>query len=186
MNTRETTVAAIGETMIVLQKIERFLAAVLMHMATPAEAGAKLEKALIRDKETLGRLLVHFGERVELPENFAAEFDALLRDRNTFVHNLFMEPWFDLNTPDGLARLDEFMRGLRNGARTATKVMMASLTAKETDAKRAPEAQAYIERVFRRIEETAHPDVQSRVTDQYIDKVREDAQANFTVGRREA
>ncbi len=186
MNTRESTVTAIGETMIVLQKVERFLAAVLMHMAPPADAGAKLEKALLRDKQTLGRLLAHFGDRLNLPKNFAAELDALLRDRNIFIHNLFMQPWFDLNSPDGRARLDDFMREVRNRARTATKVMMASLTVNETDASRSPEAQAYIEQVFRRIEETAHPDVQARVTDEYIDKVREDAQTNFAVGRRPA
>lgn len=184
MNTYESTVAAIGETMLILQKVERFLAAVLMHIATPADAGAGLEKALLRDKETLGKLLEHFRTRVELPENFATELDALLRDRNTFVHNLFMEQWFDLNTIDGRAKLDEFMRGLRSGARTATKVMMSSLSAKEKDADRTPEAQAYIERVFRRIEDTAHPDVQYRVTDEYIAKVREDVQVNFAIGRK--
>lgn len=186
MNKRESTVAAIGETMIVLQKVERFLAAVLMHMAAPADAGAKLEKALLRDKETLGRLLAHFAERLDLPANFSAELDALLRDRNIFVHHLFMEPWFDLHTSEGRAKLDDFMRGIQNGARTAAKVMMAVLTAEEKDGGRSPEAQAYIDRVVRRIQETAHPDVQSRVTDEHIEKVREDAQANFSVRRRSA
>ena len=77
----------VGETMLVLQKVERFLAAVLMHMATPAEVDGKLAKALLRDKETLGRLLDHFGQRTELPPDFALVFESLLRDRNVFVHN---------------------------------------------------------------------------------------------------
>lgn len=185
MSTREQAVAAIGETLIVLQKVERFLAAVLMHMADPAEAGRRLEKALLRDKETLGRLLAHFGDRVELPPNFAEEFDELLRDRNTFIHDLFMESWFDLNIPNGRAKLDDFLRRIRNRAGIATRVMMASLTDEQTHARRSPASQAYIERIFRRIEATAHPDVQARVNEEYISKVREDAQSSFAVSRKQ-
>jgi hypothetical protein len=186
MTNRASTLTMLGETMLVLQKVERFLAAVLMHMATPAEADGKLAKALLRDKETLGRLLNHFGERTDLPSDFALVFESLLRDRNVFVHSLFMQPWFDLNTPEGCTRLEDFMRALRTGAKIATKVMMAALTPKETDAPRSSETQSYIDSVFLRIEETAHPDVRARVSDQYIDRVREDSIDNFSVKRRDA
>lgn len=186
MTTREATLVDLGETLIVLQKVERFLAAVLMHMAAPAEVDGKLEKVLLRDKNTLGQLLTYFGSRVELPSNFETELDALLEDRNIFVHNLFMQSWFDLNTPEGCIKLTEFMRALRSGARTATKVMMASLKPEESDSSRLPEAQAYINRVFARVEETAHPEVRARVNDQYIEGVRQDALSNFSVGRRNA
>ena len=186
MKTRESTVAAIGETLIILQKVERFLAAVLMQMASSATDGTNLEKVLLRDKETLGNLLNYFKKRLDIPADFAGVLEALLQDRNVFVHSLFMQHWFDLNTSEGCARLEEFMQGIRNGARIATKVMMASLTPKETDAPRSPEVQAYIEHIFLRIDGTAHPNARARVTDQYIDKVREDALTNFTIGLREA
>ena len=100
MTHRAAALVAVGETMLVLQKVERFLAIVLMNMATPAEADGKLAKALLRDKETMGRLLEHFSARTELPEDFARVLESLLRDRNVFVHNLFMQPWFDLNTQE--------------------------------------------------------------------------------------
>ncbi len=186
MATRESAVLDLGETLLILQKVERFLAAVLMHMASAAAIDDKLEKALLRDKETLGQLLKYFGSRVELPPNFATQFDSLLRDRNVFVHALFMQPWFDLNTQEGCARISEYTRTIRSYAKTATKVMMASLTPTETDANRSPEVRAYIDRVFARIEETAHPDVQASVNDQYIEKVSQDALSNFSVGRKDA
>ena len=186
MTDRASTLEMIGETMLILQKVERFLAAVLMHMATPGEVDGKLAMALLRDKETLGRLLAHFGERAHLPADFGTAFDSLLRDRNVFVHNLFMQSWFDLDTPGGRATLEEFMRGLRSGARVATKVMMASLTSNELEVARSDRAQSYIESIFRRIDATAHPDVRSCVSDEYVESVREDAQANFHVKRRDA
>lgn len=186
MSPRESTILELGETLLILQKVERFLAAVLMHMASPAAIDDKLEKALLRDKETLGQLLKYFGSRVELPPDFATQFEALLRDRNIFVHALFMQPWFDLNTQEGCTRLSEYTKTIRSYARTVTKVMMASLTSTEAGANRSPEVQAYIDRVFARIEKTAHPDVQASVTDQYIEEVRQDALSNFRVGRRDA
>jgi hypothetical protein len=185
MTTREATITELGETLLILQKVERFLAAVLMHMASPTKTDKELEKVL-RHKETLGRLLRYFSHRVNLPPDFVVEFEALLRDRNVFIHTLFMQPWFDLNTPEGCAILSEYMRTLRSHALTATKVMMASLTPKEADANRSPEVQAYIDRVFARMEQTAHPNVVARVTDQYIENVRQDALLRFSVGRRDA
>lgn len=186
MTERDATLRMVGETMLALQKVEQFLAAVLMYMATPAETNGKLAKALLRDKNTLGQLLDHFGARTELPPDFASVFETLLQDRNVFIHNLFMQPWFDLNTPEGCVRLEDFMRTLRSRALIAVKVMMASLRPKETDAPRSSESQSYIDSVFQRIDETAHTEVKARLSDQYIDKVREDTIASFSVKRREA
>jgi hypothetical protein len=185
MTDRTATLVSIGETVLVLQKLEHFLAAVLMHMATPGEADGKLAKALLRDKETLGRLLAHFGDRAELPPEFGSTFESLLRDRNIFVYSLFMQSWFDLDTLEGRGRLEEFMRHLRSRARVATKVMMASLEPRETDVIRSTETQAYIDQVFARINTTAHPDIRARMSDDYIKAVRDDAHENFSVRRRD-
>jgi hypothetical protein len=74
MSDRDATVLMIGETLLVLQKFGRFLAAVLMTTVTPADVDAKLRMALLRDKETLGRLMSYFAVRTELPDRFAETF----------------------------------------------------------------------------------------------------------------
>lgn len=177
---REFTVTQIGETLLILQKVDRFLAAILMNMASANEADQKLEKILLRDKETLGQLMAHFKNRVTLPATFAADFEALLEDRNIFVHNLFMQPWFDLNTAGGCERIGQFILGISKNARTALKVMMASQQSEAVDPNCSIKAQAYIHDVLLRVEETAHPDVLASTTAQSIEDLRQDVLANFS------
>jgi hypothetical protein len=186
MSGRSKTVLLIGETLLVLQKLERFLAAILMNMATPSEPDGKLSKALLQDKETLGRLIKHFSERNELPQNFATTFEQLLKDRNVFVHALFMQPWFDLNTDDGLARVNEFMRNIRAASKIAIQVMMGSLTPQDTDAERSEETQRYIDNILKRMNDTALPDFGGLSPDEYVAKVQSNAKAAFAVKRRDA
>ena len=186
MSHRAATLVLVWETMLVLQKVERFLAIVLMNMATPAEPDGKLEKALLRDKQTMGQLMKHFADRTELPEHFALTFESLLQDRNVFVHNLFMQPWFDLNSEDGCLRLEGFMRNLRGSAKVAMNVMMASLIPKDTDAPRSEDAQQYVNNVLTRINQTLHPDVKALAASDYAERTSTNARANFSVKRREA
>ena len=132
----------------------------------------------------MDRLLEHFSARTELPDDFALVLESLLRNRNVFVHNLFMQPWFDLNSQDGCAQLDQFVRSLRASAKIAMKVMMTSLPPKDTDAARSEAAQRYIDNVLLRINETVHPDVEAFGVGDYVDQVAADARANFSVKRR--
>lgn len=88
---RDATVQAIGETLLILQRFEKILVAVLLTSVAPTEVDLELQKILLRDKETLGRLLEYFSQRHELPSNFAESFDSPLQRRNIFIHNLIME-----------------------------------------------------------------------------------------------
>jgi hypothetical protein len=121
---RDKTVLVIGETMLVLQKVEHFLLAVLLGMVTPSEADQKLQKVLLRDKETLGHLLKHFADRTTLPMHFAETFRDLLERRNLFIHNLVMAPWFDLKTEKGCDVLEDYMQEVRTAAKTVLHVSL--------------------------------------------------------------
>jgi hypothetical protein len=138
-----------------------------MDMVTVSEADQKLKKVLLRDKETLGRLIRHFAERTTLPENFSEIFDSLLEQRNLFVHNLFMAPWFDLKTPKGCARLQEYMRNIRSATRVALHVMIA--TAQERPANfQASEVKERIDLIVDRIEKVVEPYFGDLTEEQYV------------------
>lgn len=170
----------IGETLLILQRVEQFVVAALLGMVSPIEADAKLEATLLRDKETLGSLLRRLGERVELPEHFAVTFERLLERRNVFVHKLFMAPWFDLRTEDGLSRVEEFMRGIRADAKVALHVLIAANVASRGRSI-SPEADAGIATILERIEATVEPYFGGLSPEQYIAKVVDNALGQFAV-----
>jgi hypothetical protein len=186
MSDRDATVLMIGETLLVLQKFERFLAAVLMTMMTPADVDAKLGMALLRDKETLGRLMSYFAVRTELPDRFAETFDVLLERRNVFIHSLFMQPWFNLKTSEGRARLDTYLTGIRGAARTALHIMIGALDGGRPAELRTKESQGYIDKIVLRIRETGEPNFGGLTEEQYTAKVIADAHETVTGKPRDA
>jgi hypothetical protein len=186
MSNREKTVLMIGETLLILQKIERFIAMALMNMVSSTNPDEKLAKALHRDRETLGRLISYFAERTELPVHFAEVFETLLKDRNIFVHDLFMQPWFDLSTESGCAEVNEFMRRIRTSAKVVIKVLMGALTPQHTDAIRPERDKKYIDQILHRVNATALPDFGGRSEGEYIESVSADVKVRFSVKRRDA
>ncbi|WP_332813875.1 hypothetical protein [Ramlibacter sp.] len=181
---RDSTVLMIGETLLILQRFEQFVVAALLGMVSPGEADAKLEATLLRDKETLGGLIRRLGERVELPDHFAETFDRLLERRNFFVHKLFMAPWFDLRTPEGLSQVDDFMRGIRSDAKVALHVLIAANLASRAH-RISPEADARIAAILERIEATVDPYFGGLSPDQYVAKVVNNALDQFAVRPKE-
>ncbi|WP_116807337.1 hypothetical protein [Steroidobacter cummioxidans] len=182
--TRESTVLMIGETLLILQKFEHYLSAVLLSIVTPSEADQRLQKALLRDKETLGRLLRHFAERVDLPEHFDQTLDDLLERRNVFVHNLVMAPWFDLKSERGCVTLDEYMREIRSAAKIALHVMIA-VSVKRPAVGLSDEVQERIDRILSRIRNTAEPYFGELTEAQYVEKVVTNAIQNYSCNPRE-
>ncbi|WP_156924407.1 hypothetical protein [Derxia gummosa] len=178
-STRDFTVLMIGETVLVLQKFEHYLAAVLLSMVTASEADQKLQKVLLRDKETLGRLMKHFAERTELPEHFSDTFDELLEKRNLFVHNLFMAPWFDIKTPDGCSRLQEYMKEIRVAAKVAFHVMIAVSLGRPA-VPQSKEVEQRIAHILDRIQATAEPYFGELTEEQYVAKVVQNAVETFS------
>lgn len=182
---RESSVLMIGEMLLILQRFEQFVVAALLGMVSPSEADAKLEATLLRDKETLGALIRRLGERVELPDHFAETFDRLLERRNIFVHKLFMAPWFDLRTQEGLLQLHDFMRSMRADAKVALHVLLAAVLASRKQ-NISPEANARIATILERIEATAEPDFGGLSPEQYIAKVVNNAISQYAVRLKEA
>jgi len=173
----------IGETLLVLQRFERFLVAVLMMMSTPEHADRQLRSALLRDKATLGGLIAFFAERVELPEHFASTFDGLLKRRNILVHSLFMETWFDLSSAQGQGRLDSFLAEIRSAAKLAVHVMLSAISACTLRSEEL-EVRNYVDRITSRIRQTAEPDFGGLTEDQYTAKVLKNARDQFSVEPR--
>lgn len=186
MNDREDVVLMIGETLLIVQKVERFLAMALLAMVSTANPDENLQKALRRDKETLGRLIRCFSERTELPEHSSDAFDQLLKDQNVFVHDLFMQSWFDLSSSDGCAKAHAFLRGIRASAKVVIKVLMGALKPQDADAARNEQDQRYIDHIVHRVSATALPDFGGLTEDEYIKKIDADVRNNFVVKRRNA
>lgn len=181
---RESTVLMIGETLLILQRFEQLVVAALLGMVSPGETDAKLEATLLRDKETLGSLIRHLGDRVELPNHFAETFDRLLERRNFFVHKLFMAPWFNLRTLEGLSPVDDFMRGIRSDAKVALHVLIAANLASRAQ-RFSPEADARIAAILERIEATVDPYFGGLSPEQYVAKVVNNALGKFAVRPKE-
>lgn len=182
---RDFTVLMIGETLLVLQKFEHYLGAVLLSMVTASEADQQLQKVLLRDKETLGRLLGHFAERTALPDAFAQTLDGLLEMRNLFVHNLFMAPWFDIKTTEGCDRLLEYMKEIRSAAKVAFHVMIAT-TLERPASPQTKEVEQRIAHVLDRIQRTVEPDFGELTEDQYVAKVVKNAVETYGTKPSEA
>jgi|GEM_PF-1580722 len=183
-NSHESAVLMIGETLLILQRFEQLVVAALLGMVSPTEADAKLEATLLRDKGTLGSLIGHLGKRVELPKHFADTFERLLERRNVFVHKLFMAPWFNLRTEDGLYQLDEFMRGIRADAKVALHVLIAANLASRSQ-NISPAADARIAAILERIEATVEPYFGGLSPEQYVAKVVNNALGQFAVRPKE-
>lgn len=164
----------IGETLLILQKFEHFLGAVLLSMVTASEADQKLQKVLLRDKETLGRLIKHFAERTTLPDAFAQTLDGLLERGNLFIHNLFMAPWFDIKTKEGCDRLLEYMKEIRSAAKIAFHVMIAT-TMERSAVPQTEEVEQRIAHVLDRIQKTVEPYFGELTEHQYVAKVVKNA-----------
>jgi hypothetical protein len=181
---RESALLMVGETLLILQRFEQFVVAALLGMVSPTEADAKLEATLLRDKQTLGSLIRHLAERVELPDHFAETFDRLLERRNVFVHKLFMAPWFNLRTQEGLSQVDDFMRAMRADAKVALHVLIAASLASRAQ-RISPEADARIAAILERIVATAEPYFGGLSEEQYVAKVVNNALDQFAVRPKE-
>jgi hypothetical protein len=181
---RESAVLMIGETLLILQRFEQFVVAALLGMVSPTEADAKLEATLLRDKTTLGSLIRRLGERVELPDHFAETIDRLLERRNFFVHKLFMAPWFNLRTHEGLSQLDNYMRGIREHAKVALHVLISANLASRAQ-RISPEADERIAAILERIEATVEPYFDGLSPEQYVARVVNNALDQYAVRPKE-
>jgi len=177
MKTREDAIQKIGETLLIIQKVERFLAAILVTMAGDAER--QLQRLLLKDKQTLGRLIQYLNKVASVPPDAQAALRRFLDYRNTFVHNLMMQSWFDLDSKSGRKKVDRFTRALLGDARIVLMFALATLQKIRSQSTLNREQGDYIDRITSRIIDTAYPDFGGLTETEYVDKVLAEARACF-------
>ncbi|PRG53434.1 hypothetical protein [Burkholderia gladioli] len=160
----------IGETLVSLQAFEQLLVAFLLSTVSESEADQKLEQLLLRNKETLGRLLKELSTRTTLPEHFAPDFDSLLEMRNVFIHRLLLEPRFSLNSSEGRVALDAFMKNIRAKLKLAIYVLLGAML-QTPSTEMSLRAAARFGHIIRRIDVTSTRDFGGLSEDAYIDEV---------------
>lgn len=178
-SSRESAVLMIGETLLLFQKFERLLVAVLLGMVSENEADEYLQKILLRDKQTLGKLLKVFAKRMALPQRFGETLHCLLEQRNLFVHTLLEQPWFDIKTPVGCSNLHVFLSEIRSNMRIALHVLVCSIAMTPSIGESLPTQRRMME-ILDRLFATAEPDFGDLTKQQYIEKVVKQA---FETGR---
>ncbi len=76
-------------------------------------------------KKTLGQLHRALRERVELHPGFETYFGQFVEDRNRFAHRLFLEPGFNVNKPEDIPRIRQFVDALTDQTMTLLTVFHA-------------------------------------------------------------
>ena len=124
--------AKIGRLLALLQHVERaidvYLAWALPDQPITIEQIASLKKSKQKQtleqivasfkkpnqkKQTLGKLFKTFRKRSPaFDKSLNPLFPTFVEDRNRFVHRLFTEPGYDINNPEDLSRIREFVHSL--------------------------------------------------------------------------
>ena len=164
-----------------LQKLEALLRACLILALHESESDESFRRLLRRDRETMGRLLRHMTDRVDLPQDFADTFDRLLEKRNLFVHKLFLQNWFDLKTRNGLNLVDAFTSELLAHGSIAVRVFIGYAIAKtEEGIPEIPECEKMVfDQIILRIFSQAIPDFGGKSPDNYLNEFIETVQNDY-------
>jgi hypothetical protein len=167
------TTARIGETLIILQKIEALLHACLIIALNDSKSDENLRKLLRRDRETLGKLLQHMKDRIELPQNFSTILDELLEKRNLFIHKLFLQNWFDLTTQVGYSRINGFINEILEHGKIAVYIFIGYIQTKidSDDSVLLNKEEDTFDEIIDRIFSTTHPDFDGKNFDEYLEGV---------------
>ena len=78
-------------------------------------------------KRTLGQLHRALRERVQLGAEFEAFFTRFVDDRNRFSHRLFLEDGFNVNKPEDIPRIRQFVDALTHNTMTILAIFHAFL-----------------------------------------------------------
>lgn len=88
----------------------------------PKDANARLRELFAADsnhpKRTLGQLIAELRKRAEIVDDFDDLFADFVNKRNRFIHKLFTEDQYQLQSDVGAARAIEFMLPLQELAVT--------------------------------------------------------------------
>lgn len=76
-------------------------------------------------KRTLGQLHRALRQRVALDPEFETYFGQFVEDRNRFAHRLFLEPGYDINKPEDVPQIRQFVDDLTHRTMTIIGVFHA-------------------------------------------------------------
>ncbi|MAO65318.1 MAG: hypothetical protein CL666_09995 [Balneola sp.] len=177
----KTIKAKIGETLLLLQKIEALLRASLYGVGNTKDT--KLAKLLDRDHQTMGMLINGMKRQVELPEDFATTLDHLLRDRNILVHELFLQNWFDLKSESGLKQTNLFLNQIIENASVVLRIVIAFVLSIEennsTINSLSEKKRKIYDHIINRINVTSEPDFGEKTPDEYFDAFSDQVRKKF-------
>jgi hypothetical protein len=122
---RKDVWARIGLLLALLQQTELAIKASLKWVFTTDPFGEEHMDNLLDQlanlkeferKRTLGQLQSALRGRVDTGPDFDAFFTQFVEDRNRFIHRLFTEPGFNVNDPEDVGRIREFVDSLTERA----------------------------------------------------------------------
>lgn len=164
----------IGETMIIMQKLEALVKLCLLVIHGQRNLDAAVQRVLALERKTLGNLIAAIKERVVIPIEEYEILLEVLKKRNLFVHELFMQPFFDVHTADGLNQVDDFCHELLKQSRRAIVTLLAFSSNRETLVHLNDKDAGLFDKIMSRIVETARPDFGNLTIEQYINKIQEE------------
>lgn len=106
------TLYTVGETLLHIQTLE-FVLSRCLTCVFPPEARMSADAIYALDAQnqskTLGQLLRALRNTLEIEPEFGGRLQNYLEKRNLFIHVLFLDERFDLNTEEGRERLEAFV-----------------------------------------------------------------------------
>lgn len=103
--------ALVGVTLLATQTTEKMLSLCLTHILQ-VDGPLTLETLdrLQNRKQTVGQIIQRMRARIEIDERFDEILSEFLENRNLLAHRLREAPGWDLDSPNGIAAANRFLR----------------------------------------------------------------------------
>ena len=116
--------------LLITQHSEALIRAALRRACGEADAFCDLDAG---DRRTMGALIRELERKVRLYPCFAQDLGILLHQRNEFIHQLALKPWFDLDHAGGRHRALAWMSHYQQRLFEITTVLLAYTEALPAD-----------------------------------------------------
>lgn len=107
----------IGETLLCLQSAEMSVS-LCLQWAFPPESAVEFDELYDLNKKetkaTLGRMLEELRKRVHIHPEFEKLLAGFAKNRNFFIHKIFCEPNYIINSPENIKRGHKFLEQFRH------------------------------------------------------------------------
>jgi len=171
---QKSTHELIGETMIMMQKLEALVKLSLLVLHGRQNLDAEVRKVLALEKKTLGNLITAIKQSVIISSEKYEVLSRVLAKRNLFIHELFMQPFFDIHNIEGLKLVNGFCHDLLEQSRHAVITLLALCINNQTRVHLNNEEAGYFDKIVSRIVEAARPDFGNLTFEEYMNKIQEE------------